>query len=283
MLRNMSSSELVLVLIGAMAILLRIYNAAHLSHVVMPFHQRQIESVLKNIRAWSRYPPCKDDFNVGLVFFVSGNFDESLRSELLKSVDSACFNFISVEFAGLEGHDDDYLRGSRLMFEQMIAKNLNFGTKKPSHVFYMEPDCLPIRPFWLNAINEHIVPPNAPFWMKGSIFRGHVQTVTSKFIYNHVHINGNAIYNLEDSEFSDFYFKMVSPFVTAKYSQRSRAYDTDIFKLLFWDNSRHTTEFFHKFQFSDFIQNHWHSEYSLGEILEKCPDTFLIHGGHARE
>lgn len=264
-------------------LIIKIAASSHLSHVVMPFHQRQIDSVLSNIQTWSRYAPCHYGFKVGLIFFVSGVFDESIQLQLEEAVDSPCFDPVGVEFAGLQGSDDDYLKGSRLMFERMISKALNYGDNKPSHVFYMEPDCLPIRPYWLDAINKQIVPPNASFWMKGSIFRGNVKSISSMVLYNHVHINGNAVYNLENDDFANFYLKLVSPFVNIKYSQNYRAYDTDIFKLLLWDKARNTAQFFHKFQYSDFIQNHWHSEYSLGEILESSPETFLIHGGHARE
>lgn len=257
--------------------------ASHLSHVVIPFHKRQVDMLMKNIQSWSRYQPCEGNFKVGLIFFVSGVPDESLRLKLKESVGTNCFDSINVEFAGLEGDQDHYLKGTRIMFEQMISKSLNFGEKKPSHVFYMEPDCLPIRPNWLHAINKHVIPPNAPFWMKGSVYRGHAESVSTRFLYNHVHINGNAIYNIESDEFKDFYSNLVSPLVRRKYNERNRAYDTDIFKLLFWNNARNTAQFFHKFQFSDFIQNHWHSEYSFKEIRHNSPDTFLVHGGHARE
>ena len=256
---------------------------AHLSHVIMPFHKRQVDAVKDNLKLWSRYPPCRNNnMQVGFIFFVSGMRNESLATELLMSFNSTCFKSILVDFAELSHKDDQYLKGSRLMFEMMLSKRIYFGPIKLSHIFYMEPDALPIRPYWLENINQQIIPPNSPFWVKGSIFRGHMNVVLSKWIYNHIHINGNAIYNLEDEKLGKFYFEILRPFIKKNFKKEG-AYDTDFYKILLWDNARYTAELFHKFQFSDYIQNHWHSNYSLSEIYENSPNTFLVHGGQALE
>lgn len=264
----------------------------YLSHVIMPFPIKQIEDVKANINSWSRFQPCSQDFTllssnttqVNFIFFVSSSENEKIRKELINYFNSypssKCFKSVSVEFANL-GKDDSYLKGSRLMFEQMISKKLNYGNNDVSHVFYMEPDCSPIRSNWLHAINQQIIPLNTPFWMKGSIFRGKMHILKTMEIYNHIHINGNAIYNVRSDDFRKFYFEIVRPFINDKFKEG--AYDTDIYKVLLWQQAKYTASFFHLFQFSDFIQNHWHSEYSLNEILDGNPNTFLIHGGYAHE
>lgn len=267
-----------------MFFMFKCYLCSHLSHVVMPFHKRQVDSVKDNLKLWSRYPPCLNNKNmkIGFIFFVSGLRNETLENDLLKSFESPCFSSVIVDFAELSHKDDQYLKGSRLMFEMMISKKLNFGSIKPSHIFYMEPDALPIRPYWLEGINQQIIFPNAKFWVKGSIFRGQMKIVTSKWIYNHIHINGNAIYNLEDEKFEKFYFEILRPFIK-KYYKKEGAYDTDFYKLLLWESGKYTAELFHLFQFSDFIQNHWHSDYSLSDIRKNSPNTFLVHGGNELE
>lgn len=258
-------------------------SEARLTHVVMPFHQRQFETVQKNLNSWSRFPPCKSDQPVEFIFFVSGMKNDSLASDLLKLPQSKCFESFRVEFGYLEDENDAYLKGSRLMFEIMISRKLNYGNTEPSHVFYMEPDCSPIRPYWLEAIQNQVIAPNSPFWMKGSIYYGRSDIIKDSFLYNRVHINGNAIYNVADDDFREFYFKFVRPFVKKYYPGKGGAYDTDIYKFLFWKNAMYTAHLFHLFQFSDFIQNHWHSEFSLKDVLKSSPNTFLIHGGEARE
>ena len=260
-------------------------TSKRLTHVVMPFHSRQIGIVRENLRIWSVYPPCKPNSIIDrFIFFVSGTANDTLKGELLQSFISSssnlkCFGSVGVEFAGLEDRNDGYLRGSRLMFEHMISKSIDFGEVEPSHVFYMEPDCIPIRPYWLDEIQRQVITSTSPFWMKGSIYQGHGNVINQNFIYNRVHINGNAIYNVEDERFRDFYFNFVRPFIKSIYPKKEGAYDTDIFKLLFWKNGIYGARVFHLFKFSTFIQNNWHSKYSLSEILENCPDTYLIHGG----
>jgi hypothetical protein len=267
------------------ALIIKTYLCAHLSHVIMPFHQRQVESVKDNLKLWSRYPPCRRNFSkniqIGFIFFVSGMRNESIAQNLLDSFKSSCFSSVIIDFAELKDKNDRYLMGSRLMFEMMLSKRLNFGLIKLSHIFYMEPDALPIRPYWLEGINQQIIFPNTKFWMKGSIFRGQIQMVSMDLLYNHVHINGNSIYNLEDEKFEKFYFEIVKPF--GKKFKEVGAYDTDVYRVLLWKNAKYSAELFHLFQFSDFIQNHWHSEYSLSEIRENSPNTFLVHGGQVRE
>lgn len=244
----------------------------------MPFHRRQLASVRRNVNLWSLYPPSEAPSNVSFIFYVSGHYDEELNSILLSLVDEKYFMHVSVEFANLDGTNDSYLKGSRLMFERMLSKRMKFGPVSPDVVLYMEPDCVPIRSYWLNIVaEESVYNDRSPFWMKGSIFRGEFNVISNDKLYNRIHINGNALYNLFDNNFSDFYFKLVRPLISEKFNEG--AYDTDIYKLLLWSNARYTTKYFQKFQYSDFIQNYWHANYSLSEILENCPNTVLIHGG----
>ena len=267
-------------------------SKAHLSHIIMPFHPRQLESVKNNLKLWSHYVPCEIGsklHGIAFIFYVSSSKSNipnlrDFESELFETskFGSDCFRSLSIEYAGLSGKDDEYLKGSRLMFEKMIKKDINFGAVEPSHIFYMEPDCRPIRSFWLKALNNLIIEPNAAFWMKGSNFRGSFGIIRQHKLYNYLHINGNALYNLSlsDEGLSDFYFNVVKRIIELKLKD-IEAYDSDIFRALLWNNAQYTSSFFHMFQFSNFIQNHWHSEYSLKEILENSPDTFFIHGGKA--
>ena len=267
-------------------------SEAHLSHVIMPFHPRQLESVKENIKLWSKHFPCRKESKlegIGFIFYVSSSKRDipnlnQLESDLFEASKPGlnCFSFFSIVYAELSGKDDGYLLGSRLMFEKMIKKEIDFGPVKPSHIFYMEPDCKPIRSDWLKALNRHINESSSNFWMKGSVFRGFYGVINQKNLYNRVHINGNAIYNLSDDDFSGFYFNVVRRVIKARFNDNG-AYDTDIYRVLFWKNSQFTACFFHMFQFSDFIQNQWHSKYSLTEILESSPNTFFIHGGEARD
>lgn len=264
--------------------ILSINKIKKLTHVVIPFTYKQEKQVKKNIQMWSEQPPCVqflNYLNVSLIFYVSQKESDDIRFEFLNFVNkfsfSKCFISISVEFAELE--DDSYLNGSRIMFEKMISKKINFGKQIISHIFYMEPDCIPIRGNWLEALNNQVIRPNSEFLIKGSIFRGKKNAKDFTSLYLHFHINGNAIYNLENEKLTDFYFKKVYPFF--KKIPYAIAYDVLFFKALFDKDSSFTPEYYHLFQFSDFIQNYWHSRYDLSKILKENENTFFVHGGYS--
>jgi hypothetical protein len=256
----------------------------HLTHVIMPFHPKQLNDVLANIRLWSRFRPCDDSMkNMTFLFFSSSSKNLSLENALLNSIkmdqnSMMCFKSVHVSFANLPESKNDHLLGSRLMFEQMLSKHIFYGETEPHHVFYMEPDCVPVRPNWLNVVEASTA--HQDFWMKGSIFRGDSKTFSSDLIYNHIHINGNAIYNVKDQEFKEFYFGIVRKLITSRLGEEG-GYDADIFKVLLWKNAKFTSCYFHKFIFSDFVINMWHTPFSISQILADNKNVVLMHGGQA--
>ena len=278
---------------------------ARLTNIVMPFHARQEAAVIRNLELWRHFPPCDPELqsanstdepffvrdehpagrlahNVTLTFFVSGETDPELELRLLAAFTSLpprisqCFTTANVRFSRLTNNDDSYLTGSRKMFEFML--NGWLGMTQPYYVLYMEPDCLPVRPGWLTVLDALTRHPTAPFWIKGSIFRGDSRVITNRLVYNLFHINGNALYNLGDPAFRHFYFDLVRPFIATYYNEG--AYDTDIFKFLLdlgnWNYARSVS---HMFQFTDSIQNHWHSNYSISELKAMSGTVALVHGG----
>lgn len=283
---------------------------ARLTNVVMPFHARQEPAVMRNLELWKHFPPCqlaeeydpltagnfsidpfflKDEHpagrlgrNVTFTFFVSSEVDPELELRLLSAFNSLptniqkCFSSANVRFSRLTDDDDKYLTGSRKMFEYML--NGWLGMLEPYYVLYMEPDCLPVRPNWMMVLDALTRWPVSPFWIKGSIFRGNANAISNRIVYNLFHVNGNGIYNLGDPSFRHFYFDMVRPYVAKYYNEG--AYDTDIFKfLLDLGNYNYARQVAHMFQFTDAIQNMWHSNYSISELKAMSETVALVHGG----
>lgn len=223
--------------------------------------------------------------NISLVLFVSCGPDKNLEKRLMDSFNvlpdtvKQCFSEARVRFADLKAKEDTYLAGSRNMFERMM--NSLIGITEAQYAFYMEPDCRPVRPYWLSVVDSLCRWPNSKFWMKGSIFRGSMKAITQPLVHNLFHINGNAIYNLADQGFRDFYFKRVVPYV--KSNGRQGAYDTDTFIYLldqkFYELNK---DLAHLFQFSDFMQNHWHADYSISGTREGSDVTVMVHGGNPK-
>lgn len=266
----------------------------------MPLHIRQVSEAIANMRLWEEYMPCPSDSELGdeqamtgawlgrevsLVLLLNCARDVLVENELLNAFDSlsgsarSCFSNVQVQFSSLSREEDNYLTGSRLMFEKILDDTLRL--ESPSYVLLMEPDCLPIRNYWLSFIDAQTRFPNTPFWIKGSIFRGEDRIISRQQLPNKFHINGNAIYNLGDRSFPHFYFKILLPFIRWKY--RSTAYDVDTFVFLQdLQNYHYTRHVVHFFQFSDFVQNHYHSEYSLKAVKKGSPTVVLVHGGYQR-
>lgn len=282
---------------------------SRLTHLVVPFHFSQEDKALELMEMWKVYPPCRimdaDDEeaekcsihdvsyfrrnfqaplgrDIELVLFVSCSPDKKLAERLLNGFNvlpqkvKQCFKSAHVRFASLVAEEDTYLAGSRHMFERML--NNLIGITEASYVYYMEPDCRPIRPYWLSIVDSLTRFPNGKFWIKGSIYRGKSKSINVKLMFNLFHINGNAIYNLGDQAFRTFYFDQVRPYIVRNWNEG--AYDTDIFKLLL-DGGRveRSRNLAHLFQFSDFMQNYWHSNYSVSEIRRNSDLTVLVHGG----
>lgn len=287
-------------------------RTARLTHVVMPFHVRQVPKLEENLKRWKLYPPCalsqfvlndssdeapfyrrtrnprdKTDMPFGhdirLVFYLDGFRNEKVEERLFEAFyglapeTRSCFNGLDIRYAGLKDDDDKYLTGSRLMAENLIKNGL--GLIDPYYVYYMEPDCLPVRSFWLTLIDAATRPPNPAFWLKGSIYNGNPNVINRNFLYNMLHINGNAIYNLHDKSFRDWYFDEVRPFITKYYN--AGAYDTDWYKFLYWPPFfPRSRQIVHKFQFSAFLKNYWHTNYTVNQIRESNEFTVLVHGGY---
>ena len=247
--------------------------ALQLTHLVIPFHVKQMNLLKQNLRSWAKYPPCgtlniptSEQFN--LVFYPSSLTVESDLWNLLSEIDTSCFKSTTIK-AGVD--DPEHTRGARLQFEKMLNEI------KGEYVFQMEPDCFPVRSGWLAALNLQCIYPNQEFWMKGSLYRG--TAIKEKNAVQSFHINGNAIYNLHDKDFKQFYFKSLNCFLSQRRNRDARGYDSDIYRYLFDLKYIETnSEIMHKFVVTELIQNRWRSFYSVSELTEKYPSVYLVHG-----
>jgi hypothetical protein len=258
-------------------------NSSRLTHVVIPLNIKQIDRLKYNILNWKKYFPCtRKNYAVKLVFF----FGIPKGSSSLVPIDhikdfwtyQKCFssvNFVNYEFSN--NYSDSHVLGSRLMFEHMLAQN-DEQFKDANYIFYMEPDCRPIKMNWLDALARNV--DFNEFWMKGSIYRGNYDINYDKYLPNKYHINGNAIYNIGNKYFREFYFKTLRPYIE-KHGDSTNAYDTDFFEYIFdLKNYDKVRQIIHNFVFTDTIQNCWHSNYNITEINILYSNTYLVHGGN---
>ncbi|PJF17653.1 hypothetical protein PSACC_02547 [Paramicrosporidium saccamoebae] len=271
-----------------------------LKDVVIPFNAAQAERMVEHFKTWLTHPPCPAEpfhvppttegyefyannpdvgRNITLTLALSGTTDKKIRNFLLSRYQElpagirSCFREARVVFANFTGDDDSYFNGSRNMVEAMMLNK--FGLKDPFYVLYIEPDCLPVRNYWLSALDAMTRPPADTFWIKGSLYRGGSIEVQRMELYAR-HLNGNAIYNIGDKDFLQFHFSKVAKQVS------NIGYDTDRYQY-FINHPYEVLPLQHRFQYSDVVQNMWHFDFSKRLLAVKSPLTYIVHGGFPRE
>lgn len=279
------------------------YHSLRLTHLIVPFHISHVGRVENMLRSWKDFPPCSKEYDLNtaqpaapyyLIFYSSTDMRkrekiveiEQRIQETLQNLTTPvlrCFQSFEFHHANLSGPSDKYYRGTRLMIEKLLLGKIKLSVT-PQYVYYMEPDVQPVRADWLNALDASVRWPNPPFWMKGSLFRG-----TNKSVYStrhppqYYHINGCSLYNLADRAFRSFYVKHYRPFVQAASKVKERSYDTDFFRFLHsMDHVEIARNLFHRFVYTDIVQNFWRSGYSLSKLRAEHPNTFLVHGGYQK-
>lgn len=275
------------------------FHSHRLTHVVMPFHTSQVSRVEQNLRLWNNYLPCglsgaRPASPYHLILYSSAdarkrNYIAELEGRLQSAISNlssealSCFQSVEIHHANLSGSSDTYYKGTRLMIEKLIVGKVKM-THAPQYVFYMEPDCYPIRSNWLNALDTSVRWPHTPFWMKGSIYRGYNKGVyVTRHPPQYYHINGNALYHVGDRQFRAWYIRHYRPFVQAVAPRKDRSFDTDFWRYIYdLDNVMVARQIMHKFQYTEVVMNYWKSSYSVAKLRENYPATYLVHGGYQK-
>ena len=240
--------------------------------IVIPF----IESQRNQIYANQIYPACRQRFHSTDLFFYS-----TQKNSTPFQYSNQCYQNVYHISADLSADEDRYPLGSAIMWQKLLLGSLSLRDRGYTHMFLMEPDTRPIRPYWLDAIVEQISNGHqqdsyliTKWWMMGSIYRGSMP-IGDRYL----HINGNALYHLT----FDF-LRLIERIYQEYYSRLFNGYDLDIFLYLF-EHIDLAKSLWHKFQFSDFIQNCWLSgcNDTNSEFIHDYPNTYLIHGYKAKK
>jgi len=260
--------------------------------IVIPFIRSQLSNVIVQLGMSKIYHPCKNSTqSVDLIFYHNEGEQSSLESDIRK-IDyiDKCYRKVRYLSINLENEENWYPLGCFLMWHKLLDNEnnrLSLRSYGYTHFFLMEPDTKPIREFWLDNIidqitdgrnNEEYISTN--WWISGSVYRG-TKIIGQRFL----HINGNALYHLSASFiqfiqiFSHYYLTGDNPHI---------GYDLVIYTMLL-DNPDLGKKYLHKFRFSDFIQNCWHTGCEGSNQLNNTyfilnnPDTYLIHGNFVKE
>ncbi|KAI8616147.1 hypothetical protein BC830DRAFT_1080800 [Chytriomyces sp. MP71] len=205
-----------------------------------------------------------------------------------------CFASVRFVNALLAEADDAYPRGPSKMFFKLFAtlrkhpllhdaRSTALSKKdiRMHHqaIFYMEPDNYPCRAFWLDRLYEEASIPG-DFWMRGSILRDGNPTVADYTFSEH--INGNALYRVDDSAFLEF-LSRVSMEMDADTDGKRYLHSYDVAidlvrrnRTLFdWLEFTKTAS---KFQFTETIQNWYRTRVNATQLCQENDATYLVHG-----
>lgn len=282
-----------------------------LTHAIVPFHESQIPKLRDSLKIWwNAFPPC-DLTNNGspfshpcpdLVFHISFSGNNATSQQFIAAVHQVytaslpqliiktyfCWTYAIPQ--KLSNEANNHLSGSCFMMEFMLCGNLvnskNEDHQAPHYVLYMEPDTIPIQKNWLLTLqNEVAHASRSKFWMMGTLFRGsYPKNCNIKDIWIQYHINGNVIYNLQPNAFPKFYFYFMIPYIKSLHPQG----DVDatgnyyLFPYLYLSDMNNTAvmqEVWHKFRYTDIIQNWSRTPWLLPEFQAMYPSTLLVHGG----
>jgi hypothetical protein len=251
--------------------------------IVIPFIEEEYPIIETNFRLWEAHFPCSSNTadHVDLVFYY--NQDLGLRPQLSKKLYKLvsnspirkCFNQIRFLMANLppRSEEDRYPLGSSLMFFRAMELPLLIDNYR--YMYWMEADQQPCRPGWLDQL-YHVAINHPKFWMIGSTIRDGQQSNTYYSFADH--INGNALYRLDDPKFHNFLSIVQEEFSKNK-GRFLQAFDIAIYLV-----ARHTLPFAdyaaqkHHFQYTDILQNVYRTTTNVTQLCHANPSTFLVHG-----
>lgn len=250
--------------------------------IVIPFQANSILRIRKSVLSWKKACNAVDmtSNSTDLIFFsshliASSRKSLSLLAQTIQSSESrACFHNTRFLDANIPEIEDTYPKGINLMFFKLLIPSLRPDISEYGHIFWMEHDVVPIRENWLSLLRREA---SNDFMIKGSICKSDVldkwiQRDTGRAWYSH--INGNALYNLQD----DCLHALVN-ITVQEYLDPQIPFDVALAKALYhWvEGDIRAWRFYQncmtKYAFSDFIQN-----FVGSGVTSTPPETIFIHG-----
>ena len=218
--------------------------------------------------------------------FAAGNLERYFRALLFERLElSGEADLYQTDYTkpvGVQG----YKAGPNNQFFETMRRVRNVGR----YVFYMEPDCVPIRSDWLGQLMDRLEGEDA--WIIGSVYRGR-GTISRRVMR---HLNGNAIYAVGDPAFQEFLSDLESRLAGLLAVDPRYAYDL-VLELLFTGASpdakaseeehalwRLFQRIAHRVRATDFIQNvsarldvQEPDPALLDNVRAESPETYVIH------
>ena len=290
-------------LLGLLSPLCEAQDATELA-VAIPFHISQFESrLVPTMTLWNQpeTSPCAAaELPITLVFVYTGDpdVDICMGVTLNQALDRLwadlelprrCFSggkkLLTVPLAA---EHDNYSDAPCLIFTGMLEGLRGMGF---AHVFQMETDVQPIRAGWAGQLLAEArrnaqAPRSSQWWQLGT--SAQCQTAQGRLdLRNDLHINGNSMWNLQDSALWQ-YIDRTKQFLPAGAHSRVAGCGTGAWAEVGVDhamyrfrvhpqNWEYARSVLHKFQYTQLILNKCEDRYSAPAIQQRHPHTYLVH------
>lgn len=252
--------------------------------IVIPF-ANDLDKLEENISRWGKIIPSTGKFKVKPYVDLMLYFHQDLATSSQKSrVDNivkrisatGAFSAVTTLSAYLGKWEDRYPLGPSNMFFKLMVETPIIEDYGYSYLFWMEPDCFPVRSGWLDRL-YNLVTTSGQFWVIGSAIRSDF-VEDPQFRYGYDHINGNALYRLDDPDFRSFLDAVHEDF-PQNLKKYMRSFDIAIalYKKSLKPFTRYS-ELHHHFIHTDLIQNVYRTETNVTDLLSKHPNTYILHG-----
>lgn len=269
--------------------------------IIIPLTFTQAPRALDQINTWTKHFPCSPNQSTGqkvdLVYYfdlplgailpvihdLRERFLEMTKNETLRTNVIECFNeiyFISANMTNSESHNSifrDFFRtqahtqGTVDQFYKLMIENKEMHSKGYRYIFYMEPDCHPIKSAWLHGLYLETMSPQR-FWMRGTMMSYPEPYQLNWLPYRAqylLHINGNAIYRFDDPCFRRFLQEV-------RNNYGGYAFDTSIHYFRFRHlNYNLLQKIYFRFEYTNFILDF--SNYELTNF-DYDTSSYIVHG-----
>lgn len=200
---------------------------SEVAFLILEPDERGLAELERSMASWRENPPCLLDSyptaafgsEIALSIYSAGSLTPEGKhrvrgalKQLPKRV-QACFSGLMVVELGVRETDN---RAQLAFADLLFRKHMQPGT---AYVLVLAPGTVAIQPNWLNLVDIQCRPPNEPFWVKGSIFRGDLGTDGAKPPPDVAFLAGvapSALYNFGSAYFVDFYKSFVLPWTAEK-------------------------------------------------------------------
>jgi hypothetical protein len=253
--------------------------------ILMPFTSGDIPKMIENISRWSHIKPFFKKptvrpyvdfiFYFNLDFVQDGAIREPLNDLRLKLVEMDIFNSVKVITANHDHRLDSYPGGVTDMFFE--AFDIPTIRDSYSFMYWMEPDNFPIRTGWLDKLYQLASMTGSHYWMIGSIRRGVFQEQNEYSTFKD-HINGNAVYRLDDPNFHSFLHKVRYDYNQVR-GKHLKSFDIALHLVYKEMEPFHLkASIAHKFVYTNLVMNVYRTQTRVSDVLEQSSETYLLHG-----